>query len=103
MEKSIGRALIVSITPYFLERGFLWFEKNLAKILEARKTQAFSEDNTIYVEKSREIKFSEFLRKLDEIGYEKVQQVQEPGEFSRRGGIIDVFPLNLNYAIRIEF
>ena len=103
MGSHIDKILIVSITPYFLERGNIWFEKNLAKILEARKTQSFFEDNTIFLEKGQRIKLSHFLRKLDEMSYEKVQKIAEPGEFSRQGGIIDLFPLNLNYALRIEF
>lgn len=109
MEKSIpagnflDKILIVSITPYFLDRENFWFEQNLDKILEARKTQNFFEDNTIYAEKNQEIKFSKFLRKLDEMGYERVRETTEPGELSRRGGIIDIFPLNLNHAVRIEF
>jgi transcription-repair coupling factor (superfamily II helicase) len=37
------------------------------------------------------------------MGYEKVWQVSQIGEFSQRGGIVDVFPINLNFAIRIEF
>jgi transcription-repair coupling factor (superfamily II helicase) len=103
MEKSIGRVLICGITPYFLDRGNLWFEENLKKILEAKKTQSSFEDNILFLEKDREIKFSHFLKKLDEMGYEKVQTVSEPGEFSRRGGIIDVFPVNSMNAFRIEF
>jgi len=99
----LNSVLIVSITPYFLEKGFLWFEKNLNKILEVRKTQSFFEDNTLYLEKNQDYNFSQFLRKLDEMGYEKVLRVSEPGEFSQRGGIIDVFPINLNYALRFEF
>jgi len=97
------RVLIVSITPYFLEKGFFWFEKNLDKIWEARKTQSFFEENTIFVGKNQNYNFSQFLRKLDEIGYEKVLQVREIGEFSQRGGIVDVFPINLDRAIRFEF
>ncbi len=97
------RILIVSITPYFLEKGSLWFEKNLNKILEARKTQSFFEDNTLYCQRNQNYNFSQFLRKLDEMGYEKVLQVSEPGEFAQRGGVIDVFPINLNSAIRLEF
>lgn len=46
---------------------------------------------------------SHFLRRLDELGYEKVAAATDPGEFSRRGGTIDVFPINLPYAVRIEF
>ncbi len=101
--KSVHRALIVSITPYFLERGNLWFEENLKKILEAKRTQSFFEDNTIFLEKQKEYNFSELLRKIDEMGYEKVERVAEPGEFSRRGGMIEIFPINTAAALRIEF
>lgn len=96
-------ALIVGITPYFLERENFWFEKNLKKILTAAKTQSFFEDNTIYLEKDEVYGFSSLLRKLDEIGYEKVLGVSDPGEFSQRGGIIDVFPINSSSALRFEF
>ena len=97
------KVLICSITPYFLEKGSLWFEKNLNKILEAKRTQSFFEDNTLYCQRDQNYNFSQFLRKLDEMGYEKVLQVSEPGEFVQRGGVIDVFPINLNLAIRLEF
>ncbi|MDD2696595.1 MAG: helicase-related protein [Candidatus Pacebacteria bacterium] len=97
------RILICSVTPYFLEKGNFWFEENFDKILEARKTQSFFEDNTLYLTKNQSNNLYQILRKLDEMGYEKVLQVQDPGEFSQRGGIIDVFPINLNYAIRLEF
>ncbi len=100
---TVEKTLIVSITPYFLEKDFFWFEKNLKKILEARKTQSFFEDNTLYLERNQNYNFSQFLRKLDEMGYEKVLQVSEPGEFSQRGGVVDVFPINLDSAIRFEF
>jgi len=99
----VGNVLIVGITPYFLERENFWFEKNLKKILTAAKTQSFFEENTIFLEKDQIYNFSQFLRKLDEMGYEKVLRVSEPGEFSQRGGIIDVFPINLNRALRFEF
>jgi transcription-repair coupling factor (superfamily II helicase) len=99
----IDKVLICAITPYFLERGNFWFKKNLQKIIEARKTQSFFEENTFYCQKKQNYNFSQFLRKLDEMGYEKVLRVSEPGEFSQRGGIIDVFPINLNQAIRFDF
>ena len=100
---TIDRVLITSITPYFLEKGSFWFETNLDKILEARKTQSFFEDNTLYLKRNQNYNLSQFLRKLDEMGYEKVYQVSEPGEFAQRGGIVDVFPINSNYALRFEF
>ena len=100
---TINSTLIASITPYFLEKQDFWLEQNINKILEARKTQSFFEDNLIFLEKNQKHSLSSFLRKLDEIGYEKVLKVEGLGEFSQRGGIVDVFPINLNYAVRLDF
>jgi len=100
---AINKVLIVSLTPYFLERENFWFQQNINKILEIRKTQSFWQDNTLFLEKDKVFNFSQFLRNLDELGYERVWQVSEPGEFSQRGGIVDVFPINSNQAIRFDF
>ncbi len=37
-----------------------------------------------------------------EIGYEQVTLVEEPGTFSRRGGIVDIFPADAELPVRIE-
>ncbi len=37
------------------------------------------------------------------MGYEPATLVMEPGSFSRRGGILDIFPLASEYPLRIEF
>ena len=100
---SCDQILIASITPYFLERGNLWFAENLEKILEAKKSQSFFEDNLLLLRRGHSANFSQVLRKLDEMGYEKVQTVSEPGEFARRGGTIDIFPINELNACRVDF
>ena len=102
-KEAINEALIVSIAPYFLKKGNFWFKKNLEKILQMQKTQSFWQDNTLFLEKNQTYNLSQFLRKLDEMGYEKVYGISDPGEFSQRGGIVDVFPVNLNYALRFDF
>ncbi|MGN0351379.1 MAG: transcription-repair coupling factor [Roseburia sp.] len=43
-----------------------------------------------------------FTRRLVELGYEKNYQVETMGEFSVRGGIIDIFPLTEENPYRIE-
>ncbi len=95
--------LIVSVTPYFLEKGNFWFEENKEEIKKARKTQSFFEDNTLLIEKDQLIPFSNLLKKLDDMGYEKVQTISDPGEFSVQGGIAEIFPVNLNHAVRLDF
>jgi transcription-repair coupling factor (superfamily II helicase) len=101
--KTLEKVLIAGITPYFLEKGNVWFQENFAQILKARQTQAFFQENTLFLEKDQEHSLSELLRKLDEMGYEKVFEVRDPGEFSHVGGHVEVFPINSSNAIRIEF
>src|SRR3989344_1112424 len=102
-QNHLDKILIASITPYFLEKEFFWFQENLEKIITSAKTQQFFQDNTIFLEKGKTYNISDFLRKLDEMGYERVFTVQEQGEFSQRGGIVDVFPINTIQAVRLDF
>lgn len=44
----------------------------------------------------------QLMKHLAELGYEKNYQVQTQGEFSSRGGIIDIFPLTEESPFRIE-
>jgi transcription-repair coupling factor (superfamily II helicase) len=82
LSNQINEVLIVSIIPYFLERNNLWFDQNIKKIFEARKTQVFWQENTLFLEKDLKIPLSFLLRKLDEMGYEKVWQVSQIGAAS---------------------
>ena len=79
--KETNQLLIVGITPYFLDKEFFWFEENIQKILDARHSQNFFEDNIIFLEKDHSYQFSQFLRKLDEMGYERVFKVSNPANF----------------------
>ncbi|MBI2644433.1 MAG: DEAD/DEAH box helicase [Candidatus Wildermuthbacteria bacterium] len=102
-DKTVQNLLIVAITPYFLEKGNVWFEENLQKILAARKTQPFFQDNVIFLEVGQTYPLTQLLRRIDELGYEKVFQVQDLGEFAHRGGIVEIFPINTSHPIQIEF
>lgn len=44
----------------------------------------------------------ELTRHLAELGYEKNYQAESQGEFSVRGGIVDIFPLTEENPVRIE-
>jgi transcription-repair coupling factor (superfamily II helicase) len=43
------------------------------------------------------------LSRLTRMGYERVDLVQSIGQFSNRGDLVDIFPLNLDQPIRMEF
>lgn len=47
--------------------------------------------------------FEGLITHLVDLGYSREDLVGEPGEISVRGGIVDVFPLEKTYPLRIEF
>src|SRR5699024_1712113 len=49
-----------------------------------------------------DIDIDKYLSSLVEMGYERSSMVTTPGEFSRRGGIIDIYPMTEENPIRIE-
>lgn len=49
-----------------------------------------------------EIDLDSLPKKITEMGYRREHQVAAPGEFSIRGGIIDVYPLTEKNPVRIE-
>lgn len=60
------------------------------------------QENRIHVAEEEVLDLEEFKKNLVAIGYENTGQVQKEGEFSVRGGIIDVFPLTEECPYRIE-
>lgn len=59
-------------------------------------------DAFIEVRPRDEIDPERFIRQLATLGYESTEPVRIPGQFSRRGGIIDVFATGREAPVRIE-
>jgi len=70
-----------------------------------KKIPKFKElkNKLLKIEKDYELRRDNFLNFLFSSGYEEKEIVELPGEFARRGGVIDVFPLNSPFPIRINF
>ncbi|HLS91251.1 MAG TPA: transcription-repair coupling factor [Limnochordia bacterium] len=45
---------------------------------------------------------AQVVQSLQEMGYERVSKVETPGEFSVRGGILDVFPVTVEEPFRVD-
>ena len=60
------------------------------------------EENVIHINKKTVIDESSLSEKLARLGYEKNYQVEVPGQFSIRGGIVDIFDLTEENPYRIE-
>ncbi|GAC1403512.1 MAG: transcription-repair coupling factor [Ktedonobacteraceae bacterium] len=52
---------------------------------------------------AQEVDLTMMLEHLYNLGYTPVAEVEEPGQFSHRGGIVDLFPPTLPRPIRVEF
>lgn len=59
-------------------------------------------DHTIFIDKETIVNEKAIASKLINIGYEKNYQVEKPGQFSIRGGIIDIFEITQINPYRIE-
>lgn len=51
----------------------------------------------------QEINLDSVVKSLSNIGYQKVSQVSNPGEFSQRGDILDIYEITENIPYRLEF
>lgn len=82
-----GDSLILSINSF---NSPAWSKGELeVKILSLLRGQEFERERLI--------------ERLIEIGYRRVSLVIDKGEFSLRGWILDIFPVNRSEPIRIEF
>ena len=70
--------------------------------LEKFPSRNFILENSIAVEKSKEVDFQNFIQKLIDFGYKRSTMALDIGEFAARGDIIDIFGL-YDFPVRIEF
>jgi transcription-repair coupling factor (superfamily II helicase) len=59
--------------------------------------------NSRLIHAEQTVKFEQLVELIVGIGYASANLVTEPGQFSRRGGILDVWPPALEQPVRIEF
>ena len=57
---------------------------------------------SIKLKEGSEVNLKELSQKLVQSGYERVEMVEGKGQFSLRGGILDVFPTCSTYPYRVE-
>src|SRR5262249_53386731 len=76
---------------------------SIQALLQPVPPREFLEQQTRRVRVGDEIAPAELLRWLAESGFHNTTAVQLPGEFSPRGGIVDVFAADWPQPVRIEF
>ncbi|MBJ6745759.1 transcription-repair coupling factor [Streptococcus sp. 121] len=69
------------------------------RLPDPRAYRAYSQTLTVGIA----YPFEQILNQLNEMGYTKVGQVTQEGEYSQRGDILDLFPLGQELPYRLEF
>ena len=81
-------------------RWVVTYPEALAEKVAARESIA---SNSITLEVGHEMDLTEVAVKLRELGFHEVDYVYEPGQFSLRGSILDVYSFSNEYPYRIDF
>ncbi len=76
---------------------------NLTSILNKVPRKEKYLNGIINLKLNQMIKPKDLLDKLIKIGYKRCYTVERQGEFSLRGSVFDIFPINENHAIRLDF
>jgi transcription-repair coupling factor (superfamily II helicase) len=75
----------------------------IASALLKTETREFYKQLALTLRTGEEIPLEDLTAHLDSIGYEKREPVELVGEYSVRGGILDVFPAEADKPVRVEF
>src|SRR3990170_4774764 len=75
----------------------------VSALLQDVPPRDFLNSSMDYLETGEETNLESLVERLSNGGYSRVSMVQEKGEWSRRGGIIDIFPPSTENPVRVEF
>ena len=59
--------------------------------------------NTLFLEKNKSYNLNNLVNSLINMGFTRVNKIDQSLQFALRGDILDIFPINLDKPIRIEF
>ncbi len=83
-----GESLVVVTTP--------------RAIMQRTLPRRLLRDVTIRIEQGQRLELEKFSSSLADLGYRRIRMVEDSGEFSVRGGIIDILPFGYDQPVRIE-
>lgn len=86
---SVGKNLVIVTYPEALTEQVIQL-KQLKK-------------NSIHIKAGAQMEMDELIERLTDQNFERVDFVTTPGEFSVRGGVVDIFSFGNDFPYRIEF
>ena len=71
--------------------------------MDALPTLQVMKERMISLKPGEVVDFEKLKKDMVLLGYEREEQIEGPGQFAVRGGILDIYPLTEEVPIRIEF
>jgi transcription-repair coupling factor (superfamily II helicase) len=92
----------IEVQRHILEGDKVTIVTTFAALMAHQLPLSVLEENVILINRESIVEEKALATKLVAMGYEKNYQVEAPGQFSIRGGIVDIFDLTSENPIRIE-
>ena len=92
----------MTVVQAILEEKPLTVVVSFDAFMDALPVKGAMKDRVIRIENGQTLDFDEIRKALTENGYDREEQVDGPGQFAIRGGILDIYPLTGELPVRIE-
>jgi len=84
----------MTVVQAILEEKPLTVVVSFDAFMDALPVKGAMKDRVIRIENGQTLDFDEIRKALTENGYDREEQVDGPGQFAIRGGILDIYPLS---------
>lgn len=92
----------MTVFRHLMEESPGWVVTTFDGLMDHLLPLKYLKNQVLSVESGQTVDVEKWKKRLSELGYERMGQVDGMGQFSIRGGIIDVFPLTEELPVRIE-
>ena len=92
----------MTVFRHLMEQTSGWVITTIDGLMDHLLPLSALKEQVLPVKSGQTIDIEKWKKHLAELGYERMAQVDGMGQFSIRGGIIDVFPLTEELPVRIE-
>ena len=93
----------MQILKQLLESSSAFVVTTADALLDRLSSPSYLKKNVIRLEVGAEHDLAELSKKLVSLGFIRAEVVDMPGEFTVRGGILDLYPLTEDNPVRVEF
>ncbi len=79
------------------------FISTVSSLLASTPAPSDMKNLSLSLIKGEEVSFHDLLQKLLDLDYDDEEEVTTPGEFSRRGGLVDIYSPSNDMPVRLDF